>query len=57
MKLTRRTLLLGATAGFSLRAATGLTREVAEFVVNAKYSSTSAGSRSSTVSVSPSPDP
>jgi len=38
MKLTRRTLLLGATAGFSLRAATGLTREVAEFVVNAKYS-------------------
>jgi len=38
MKLTRRALLLGATAGFSLRAATGLTREVAEFVVNAKYS-------------------
>jgi 2-methylcitrate dehydratase PrpD len=38
MKLTRRTLLLGATAGFSLRAAAGLTRELAEFVVNTKYS-------------------
>ena len=39
MTLTRRTLLLGATAGagFTLRAATGLTREVAEFVVDARF--------------------